>query len=186
MKCFNDAQLDMRNAYHHGAPGVLCSGLVWLIAGLVAVFSSAVAGILTLVIAGMLIFPASVLVCKLLGRTGKHFITNPLAPLAIEGTFWMLLSIPIALVLAIDQPQYFFPAMMLVIAGRYLTFRTLYGLKTFYLFSAVLVAAAFAIVAAQSPPYVAGIVGGLIEIGFAIGLFVIAKSDTTNLAIERA
>ena len=37
----------------------------------------------------------------------------------------MLLSIPVAVGLGLYNPAWFFPAMLLIIAGRYLTFATL-------------------------------------------------------------
>jgi hypothetical protein len=45
---FQAAQADMRQAYFSGAPGVLVSGLVWLTAGIVAVFGSEKSAVLTL------------------------------------------------------------------------------------------------------------------------------------------
>ncbi len=38
---FTEAQQDMDNAYFGGGPGVLVSGLIWILAGLVGVFHSA-------------------------------------------------------------------------------------------------------------------------------------------------
>jgi len=129
MMSIADAQRDMREAYYGGSTGAVTSATAWLVAALVATFANPTAGILTLIIGGMLIFPASVVLCKVLGRSGKHSNGNPLAPLAIEGTIWMLLSIPVAIGAALYRVEWFFPAMLLVIAGRYFTFATLYGMR---------------------------------------------------------
>lgn len=166
-----DAQRDMRKAYFDGAPGVVASGCAWLLAGVVALVFSAFNGMLTLIFAGMLIFPVSVVLCKLLGRTGKHQKGNPLAPLAIEGTFWMLLLIPVAVAVSLYKLEWFFPAMIMVIAGRYLTFSTLYGLRIFWAFSGVLVLAAVGLVALNAPVYAGALAGGLIEWAFALVIF---------------
>lgn len=57
----------MREGYYCGAPGVLVSGLVWTVAGLVAISVSYRAGVFTLLLGGGLIFPLSVAVRKMLG-----------------------------------------------------------------------------------------------------------------------
>ncbi|MEL7187564.1 MAG: hypothetical protein AAFN50_14210, partial [Pseudomonadota bacterium] len=138
MMSITDAQQDMRDAYYGGATGAVTSATAWLAAALVATFVSQYAGILTLIFGGMLIFPASVVLCKIIGRSGKHHKDNPLAPLAIEGTIWMLLCILVAIGAALYKIEWFFPAMLLVIAGRYLTFSTLYGLRLYWAFAATL------------------------------------------------
>lgn len=167
-----DFQKDMNNAYYFGIPGIISSGSIWLLAGLVSLFHSSHAGIATLIFGGTLIFPISVVLCKVLGRSGKHSKGNPLGPLAIEGTLWMLLSIPIALGAAFYKLEWFFPAMLLVIGGRYLTFNTIYGNRVFWVFGASLVTAAFILVILDTPVYVGGLAGGIIELLFAVVIFV--------------
>ena len=161
------AQADMRQAYYYGVPGIICSGSVWLAAAATGLLLGAKIGIATLVIGGTLIFPLSVLLSKLLGARGKHQPDNPLAALAIEGTFWMLLSIPIALGAAFYRIEWFFPAMLMVIGGRYLTFASLYGMKIYWLFALVLVAAGWACALVNAAVYWGALVGGLVEWLFA-------------------
>jgi hypothetical protein len=180
MNSISEAQKDMRDAYYFGVPGIICSGLVWTISGFVALLSVPHHGIIALVFGGMVIFPASVLLCKLLGYSGKHDKTNPLAPLAIEGTIWMLLSIPIAIALATYNQQYFFPAMLLIIAGRYLTFTTLYGRKTFYIFSIVLALFAALIVLTQAPVFSGAMIGGAVELIFALIIYIQARKSKNS------
>ncbi|UTF61826.1 hypothetical protein [Gilvimarinus sp. DA14] len=176
MNTVEDYQKDMNTGYYYGVPGVIASGSVWLLAGIVAFVHSANIGIATLVLGGTLIFPLSVLLCKALGRSGKHQPGNPLAPLAIEGTLWMLFSIPIAIGAAFYRPEWFFPAMMFVIGGRYLTFNTLYGNRVFWLFGVVLFAAGWLLLALQAPVYAGGIAGGAIELVFALLILLKAKA----------
>lgn len=125
----SQAQADMRSAYFSGAAGVLISGAVWLAAGLVAALHSPSVAVLVLLVGGSLIHPASVALCKVLGRTGRHEPGNPLGVLAIEGTFWLLAGIAVAYGVHVLRPEWFFPAMLLAIGGRYLTFQSLYGLR---------------------------------------------------------
>lgn len=171
MNSIKDAQKDMRVAYLDGFPGVLTSGLVWLTSGFIALMVSPKAGMLGLILGGMLIFPLSVLMCRLFGCSGQHDKANPLAPLAMEGTFWMLLSIPIAVAVFFYRSNWFYPAMLLIIAGRYLTFNTLYGSRLYYLLAGLLVLSAFLLVQLKLPAYAGGLMDGVIEIGFALMMF---------------
>ena len=125
------AQANMRSGYLCGAPGVLVSGCVWLVAGLVAALKSPSTAVYVLLIGGALIHPASVVLSKTLGRTGTHERGNPLGTLAIEGTLWLLAGIAIAYGMHVLRLEWFFPAMLLLIGGRYLTFQTLYGLRIY-------------------------------------------------------
>lgn len=175
MNSIIEFQNDMNNAYYYGVPGIISSGSIWLLASMVSLLHSPNSGIATLIFGGMLIFPLSVLLCKLLGRSGKHKKENLLAPLAIEGTFWMLFSIPIAVAAAFYKPEWFFPAMLLVIGGRYLTFNTIYGNRLFWLFGISLVASSIVLIMLNAPVYVGGLTGGLIEFTFALLIFIRAR-----------
>lgn len=69
-----------------------------------------------------------VLIAKALGRPGTAAPDNLLKALALEGAGWLLLSLPLAYGISVYQVEWFFPAMLLVIGGRYLTFATLYSM----------------------------------------------------------
>ena len=168
---FQAAQADMRQAYFSGAPGVLVSGLVWLTAGIVAVFGSERSAVLTLLFGGAAIFPLSIILTKLLGHTGKHTVGNPLGALAAEGTFWLLAGCAIAYGMHVLRIEWFFPAMLLVIGGRYLTFQTLYGLRAYWACGAVLCLAGLALALARTPPFVGAFTGAAIELVFAAFMF---------------
>jgi hypothetical protein len=180
MESISVAQKDMREAYFSGAPGIIASGSAWLAAALVVFFVSPTAGILTLIFGGMLIFPVSVLICKALGHSGKHSKDNPLASLAIETTFWMLLSIPISIAAALYKIEWFFPAMILVIAGRYLTFSTLYGMRVFWLFGAVLVGVGALLIALEASVFQAALAGSLVEYVFGVAIYIAHKWAATK------
>ena len=177
MNSIHEAHKDMNDAYFFGVPGIVSSGSIWLLSGLTALLHSPKVGVATLIFGGTLIFPISVLLCKLIGRSGKHKKNNPLAPLAIEGTFWMLLSIPIAVVAGLYKLELFFPAMLLVIGGRYLTFNTIYGNRLFWVFAGFLVGSSAALAILKAPVYVGGFVGGAIEYIFAFAIFLQAKKS---------
>lgn len=174
---FSQAQADMRNGYFYGMPGVLVSGVVWLAAAAVAVQFSPKAAVLALLTGGMFIHPLAVLLAKVLGRTGTHAADNPMGRLAAEGTFWLLAGIAIAYGTHVLRLEWFFPAMLLLIGGRYLTFQTLYGMKGYWVLGTVLciVGVAFAIARVSVP--VAAFAGGLVEVVFAAFLVIQAKRN---------
>ena len=171
----NQAQANMRDAYFSGAAGVLVSGCVWLAAGLVAALNSSSVAVFVLLVGGALIHPASVVLCKILGRIGTHEPGNPLGILAIEGTFWLLAGIAIAYGMHVLRMEWFFPAMLLVIGGRYLTFQSLYGLRIYWLLGAVLCLAGLALALTKAPVPVSALSGAAIELVFAGLVFARAK-----------
>ncbi len=171
------AQADMRYGYLGGAAGVFASGIAWLAAGIVALAVSPRGAVATLFFGGMLIHPVAILFAKLAGRPGKHSKGNPLAQLALEGTIGMLLAIPLALYLALEWPQYFFIAMLLIIGGRYLTFATLYGTRVYWALGAVLALASMALIAVKASAALAAFTGATIEIAFALLIFRRARRE---------
>lgn len=178
MMTFSDAQQDMRQAYYDGATGVLVSATVWLIAAVVAWQSTPQSAIAALLIGGMFIFPLSVALSKLMARSGAHAKQNPLAPLAAAGTLWMLLAIPIAYAASLYKVEWFFPAMLLTIGGRYLTFPTLYGLRIYYVCGAALSAAGVAVVLLKMPVPIGAIAGALIE--YIFGFLILLRARTAQ------
>ena len=172
-----DAQRDMRFGYLGGAPGLMASGLAWLTAGVVALNASPRNAVITLFVGGMLIHPVAVLLAKALGRTGSHARTNPLGTLALEGTVLMLLCLPIAFVVSLHRAEWFFPAMLLIIGGRYLTFATLYGLRLYWICGTALALASFALFRFNSPLAFGAFAGAAIEIVFAVWVFVTVRGE---------
>lgn len=175
-----EAQRDMRLAYLSGAPGMFASAFAWLVAGVVAMQVSASSAVLTLFAGGMLIHPVGVLLCKALGSSGKHAKTNPLGALALDSTAWLILCLPITYAVSQFNVRWFFPAMLLVIGGRYFTFRTLYGLRIYWLCGAVLALAGYVLAASKSQPYVAAFAGAALEAIFAAAILLKAKRAVTD------
>ena len=170
-----EAQQDMRVAYIGGSSGAIASALAWLVAGIVALQVSPRSAVVALFAGGAFIFPASVLLSRALGSTGAHSRANPLGALALEGTVFMLFCLPIAYVVSLYRTEWFFPAMLLIIGGRYLTFSTLYGIRVYWLFGAVLAVAAYALFVLGASPAIGAFTGAAIEGIFAIVLFAVAR-----------
>jgi hypothetical protein len=163
---FDQAQADMRNAYASGGPGVLVSGSVWLAAAVVAAQVSAAAAVWALLIGGMLIHPLGLGVLKLMGKTAAHRPENPLGRLALEGTLFMLLCIPLAYVLSLHQTEWFFQAMLLIIGGRYFTFATLYGIRVYWILGGALAVTGWGLFSLKTGAASTLLAGAAIELVF--------------------
>ncbi|WP_426162922.1 DUF7010 family protein [Sandarakinorhabdus sp. DWP1-3-1] len=126
------AQRDLGRAYVGGAPGVLASGVVWLVAGGVLATSSVDRAFLALFFGGMLIQPAAVAVSRLVFRAGPVTRGNPLERLALETTVLLFAGILIAWLLLRLAPAAALPAFAVVMGGRYFAFATLYGDRRYW------------------------------------------------------
>jgi hypothetical protein len=177
-----DLQRDMREAYAGGGPGMFASALAWLAAGLVAAQVSPERAALTLFAGGMLIHPAGVLLARALGRRGQHTHGNPLGTLALETTVWLVLSMPLAYVVSLYRVNLFFPAMLLVIGGRYATFATMFGTRVFWICGGALVAAAYALASLEAAPATAAFTGAAIEAAFAVWIVVTNRGEDVPAA----
>ena len=172
------AQTDMRHGYCSGGTGILASAIAWSCAAGTAIFASPQRAMWVLLTGGVLIFPASLLICRLLGARGGHTKGNPLGSLAGASTFWLIFCILVALVLGLLQVQWFFPAMLLIIGGRYLSFATIYGMALYWGLGLVLAAAGLGygglVLSSFSLPIAASILtGAVIEVSFAVACLVL-------------
>lgn len=174
------AQLDMRRAYFGGAPGVMTSATAWAIAAIVCAELSPTQGIWALFIGGMFIHPVSVVVVRMLGRTGCHTPGNPMGALAMATTIWMILSFAIAYAASMVRIEWFFPAMLAVIGGRYLTFATIYGARIYWAFGAALAIAGWLLAQALVAPHVAAAAGAAIEAAFAIVIYMSSRRESAG------
>lgn len=172
MELIKQAQDDMRLGYHSGGPGVLTSAIMWGAATATVALVSVERAVWVLFIGGMLIHPLSLVICRILGSRGGHAKTNPLAQLAMGNTFWLIFSLPLAYVAYLQKPEWFFPAMMLIIGGRYLTFAPLYGMAIYWVLGFALAAAGFGFGVLASSPLISAAAGSVIELVFAVVLFV--------------
>lgn len=175
MDTLTDFQQDMRRGYLWGATGIITSGLVWLAAGLVACFSLPDYAIWTLFIGASFIVPVANLTDRALGAAGKHSTGNKLAPLAMESTVFMLMCLPLAYGLSLFRMEWFFPAVLMIIGGRYLLFATVYGTRLYWLLGACLGAAAVMAYQLGFPPYVTALTGAGIELVFGTVFLVVKR-----------
>ena len=175
-----DAQREMRHAYFGGAPGMMVSALAWLVAGIVALQMSPQRAVWALFIGGMCIHPVSLLLVKALGRPARHSPENPFGPLAFATTVWMILSLPLAYAASLLHIEWFFPAMLFVIGGRYTTFATIYGERLYWICGIALVLAGYALGYSLARPALGAFSGAAIEAAFALVLFASARREAAS------
>jgi len=170
-----ESQRDMRYAYFGGTTGLVASATAWLIAGIVAINGTPNSAVITLFIGGIFIHPVAIILSKILGRPGKQASNNPLGALALESTFLLLLSLPIAYGISLYRIEWFFPAMLLIIGGRYFIFSTLYGNRLYWLCGATLALVAFLLVMFSAPFWFGAFSGAVIEYTFGALIVVMKK-----------
>ncbi len=175
-----DAQKDMRYGYLGGGVGMFVSGAVWALAGVIAVYGETKQAIWALLIGGALIAPMSGIITKALGRPDRGTQGNPLMGLAMEGTLWLVFCLPLAYLISQMNPLWFFPSMLLVIGGRYLTFSTVYGMRLYWVCGLLLALAGGALayfnIAFNLQPFA----GALIELTLAPFAFIQGRKEEEN------
>lgn len=171
------AQADLRKAYADGSLGILASGMVWMTAALVSFLVSSQTAIWTLFFGGMLIHPLGLLLAKVAGIQGSHSKQNPLGQLVMETTIFMLMCIPLALLLSFQDHAWFFQGILLIIGGRYLTFATLYGIKTYWILGGLLGVSSFVLFFLEASPSISALSGSFIELGFGVFMFFAFKKN---------
>lgn len=177
MDNIKQAQSEMSHNYKYGATGVVVSGLMWLISSFVAYNYTPKQAVWTLLIGGVLIHPISIVLNKILGVSGTHSKNNPMGSLAMEGTFFMLMCIPLAYGLSLQRVEWFFQGMLMIIGGRYLTFKTIYGNRLFWILGGVLGIAAYILFSFNAQSYISALTGAGIEILFGLFIYLSAQKE---------
>ncbi|MBC6491806.1 DUF7010 family protein [Flavihumibacter stibioxidans] len=181
IETFRQAQTDMCNGYANGAIGVIVSGLIWLTAAIIAYQFSSKQAILMLLLGGMFIFPISVLLNKLIGLSGTHAKGNQLGTLAMEGTIFMIMCLPLAYGLSSQKTEWFFQAMLLIIGGRYVTFATLYGTRLYWVLGAVLGISACLLFYFKFQSLSSLLTGSFIELSFGLFMFISFRKNKLHI-----
>ena len=176
----SQAQEDMSTGYANGSIGIIISGLIWLTSAIVSFQFSAKEAIWTLLIGGVFIHPLSVIIGKAMGISGKHKKGNPFGNLAMEGTIFMLMCLPIAFGLSLQHSEWFFQAMLMIIGGRYLTFASIYGKRIYWILGGVLGVAAYLLFSFKIQSFGSAITGSLIEITFGLFMLITFRKNLNN------
>lgn len=164
---FDAAQRDLARAYANGAPGVLTSGVIWAIAGLVSMRLGSAPALLALFVGGMAIVPSALLISRGLLKAPKATPRNPLDRLGLESAFVLFAGLFLAFCLLFLAPKAALSALAIVVGARYFLFRTLYGESLYWVLGALVAAAGGVSTAVPHvvPVNVGLVVGGL-EVAF--------------------
>lgn len=134
----SEAQADVRRAFARGWVGQLVSGLLWLAAAGLGTWSSPRLAMVTLIVGGVFIFPATTVLLKLSGHAGALRPGSPFGGLAMQVAFTVPLAVPLVLWAAQARQELFFPAMAIVVGAHYLPFAFLYGMREYLALAAIL------------------------------------------------
>ena len=179
------AQEEMAGAHVRGAPGVLVSGLVWLIAGWLWARYGVVNGFYGLFVGGILIYPASVLVSRTIFRAPKASPGNPLERLALESTFVLFGGTLLAYCFLRVAPELAFPAMAVTIGVRYLIFRTIYGDPIYWILGgAIAIIGGLVAMTVITLPVNLALVVGVIEVGCSAAILMLGKKARSSRALQ--
>jgi hypothetical protein len=163
-----DAQRDVREVYVGGFYGQLVSAGLWLVAAAAATWASLGAGVVTLVVGGILIFPLTTLALKLSGGPAALPPGHPMRALAMQIAFTVPLGLLVAVAVAGPHPEWFFPASMIIVGAHYLPFVFLYGMPLFTVLATVLTFGGVALALwLPGPPATGGWVTGATLVLFA-------------------
>lgn len=133
------AQADVRGVYRGGFSGSVVSALLWFAAAAVDQWGSHGLAMAVLFFGGMLIFPLSTLLLKMMGGAAMLPKGHPAISLAMQSAFTVPLGLLVALALGSVEPDLFFPAALIIVGAHYLTFISLYGMWMYGALAAVLV-----------------------------------------------
>jgi len=140
----DEAQADLRRAYLDAGPGTIISGLAWAVAAGAEARSGIGTGFVVLFFGGMLIYPLSLLISRVLLRRAAESPDNPFGRLILESTIAMLAAFLPAWLFLETAPALVMPLAALAVGVHYFAFRTAYGLSIFWLLGAVLTAMSLA------------------------------------------
>jgi hypothetical protein len=173
-----DAQREVRSVFLGGLVGQLVSAVLWAISAALATYVSPRAGIISLVLGGALIFPVTSLLLKITRGRGSLSKENPMGQLATQVAFTIPFNFPVVAAATLYKLNWFYPAMLVVVGTHYLPFAFLYGMRVFFVFGALMVAAGVMIGLYASGSFaLGGWVGAAMLAAFEIIARALAKSE---------
>lgn len=138
MMTLSEAQQDLSRAYVGGGPGVVISGLIWLVAAWIELTKGIPTAFTVLFFGGMLIFPISALIRSAIFRRAKESADNRLGMTVLESTIAMIGGLLAAWLFISVRPDYVFPLAAIAVGTHYFAFRTAYGDTIFWVLAALI------------------------------------------------
>jgi hypothetical protein len=114
--------------------------MLWILSAALAIWSGPRLAILTLVIGGMFIFPATEALLRAAGARASISADNALRSLGMQVAFVLPLSMPLLVPVTRYRPTWFYPALMILLGAHYLPFVFLYGMRMFAVLAGMLIA----------------------------------------------
>lgn len=127
-----DAQRDLQRAYVGGGPGTVISGVIWLVAALIAATRGLGPGFVALFFGGMLIFPLAKLASRLAFGRAAEAQGNPFGRMIAESTAALVAGLFVAWLMLALRPALAFPVAAMAVGTRYVLFHTAYGDRTYW------------------------------------------------------
>lgn len=172
------AQADVRRIYSGGWGGPAVAAVVWLAAGVVASRVDVSAGATVLFLGGaVLIFPANLLLNRLLGGHADLPAGHPMRGLAVQSAATMAVMLLALWLLASHLPAAFFPLAMIAVGSHYFPFAHLYGDPAFLVAGTVQSAVGLLLLMTGLGDVAAYVMGGLL-VAMSITLAVRRRSAT--------
>lgn len=134
------AQREVRLTFMGGFPGQVVSGVLWLASAALGTWGSTRSAIIVLAAGGAFIFPLTQLLLRAMGRRASLDPANPLGGLAMQIAFTIPVSLPLIGAATLHHLNWFYPAFLIVVGAHYLPFVFLYGMKTFAVLAALMIA----------------------------------------------
>ena len=126
-----DAQREMRTAYMGGFIGQLVAGIIWALSAAVSLWISPRIGMIILFFVSMLLFPLTQFILRRMGQQTKLGVGNTLGQLAAQIAFTVPIGFILVGVATLYEPNWFYPASLIVVGAHYWPFVFLYGMKHF-------------------------------------------------------
>ena len=140
------AQAEIRRAYVGGGPGAFVSGMIWAAAAITGLGYGVPTAFAVLFFGGMLIFPVSFMLERVLFHPVKASPGNPLGRNALESTIAMIGGLFAAWLIMPHDPALVFPLSAIAVGTHYFVFRTVYGDGSYWILGALITAAGAAAV----------------------------------------
>ncbi|MGB5952484.1 MAG: hypothetical protein WBG57_08245 [Ornithinimicrobium sp.] len=159
-----EAQRDVREIYRGGATGTTVSGAVWLIAAAVAQWVDIETAVIVLFVGGMLIFPLSAALLRILAGPATLPRGHPMNALGAQLAVVVPLGVLLAALVSTARPEWFFPFAAAIVGAHYFPFVFLYGMGEYAVLAAVLVTLAAVLILWPAGVATAAWATGLVEL----------------------
>jgi len=177
-----EAQREVRTEFAGGFFGQAVSSVLWFASAALATWSTPRNAIVTLVVGGFFIFPATYALLRATGRRPGLSKANTFGQLGMQAAFVLPLSLPLVAAAAVHRLEWFYPAFMVALGAHYVPFVFLYGMRMFALLGGVLVGAGVFIGLHHRDSFALGawFTAALLLAFAAVGLMIVRREDAAR------